>query len=277
MHACCGVMWAGTSIFALLSSPGSRGLFHGAISLSGSPNITIDLPAIEAQFAPLVHKKCSQSSDAEVLECMYNLKPADVATILPIEYLAAPTLPVAPAGQNYVGRRMHEVLAMRDSITGLPVVDGVTVTMDLLSALRSGLIDVPLLIQSMQCELDSLSPNATIYNMTAAQYQSFLQQYFAARGWPEGAGDAVYDLYADEIAQSRELGYQNMLAEFSFYCGNAAVAVAAAEGGVRAYLSIVTRAPDTPLHVFPGQPPATYAGHMWDYIAGCVSGVEVWG
>lgn len=32
----------GTSIFALLSSPLSRGLFHGAISLSGSINITMD-------------------------------------------------------------------------------------------------------------------------------------------------------------------------------------------------------------------------------------------
>ena len=54
-----------------------------------------------------MHKKCPQSSDAEVLECLYNLKPADVATVLPIAYLAAPTLPEAPGGQNYVGMCMH--------------------------------------------------------------------------------------------------------------------------------------------------------------------------
>ena len=143
-----------------------------------------------------------------------------------------------------------------------------TVTTDLLSALRSGLVDVPLLIQSMQCELDSLSPNKTIYDMSAAEYQTYLQQYFAAHGWPEGSGDAVYGLYAAEIAQSRELGYQAWFSDYSFGCGNIAVAVAAGQGFASpVYLSRVTRGPDRPFQTFPLSEPSRYAGHLWDYIA----------
>ena len=103
IHGCTDVMDAGTSIFALLSSPGSRGLFQGAISLSGSPNITIDLQSIEAQFAPLVAKYCDQATPAEVLACLSALPAAKVAAIIPFSYNGAPSLPVSPAGQFYPG------------------------------------------------------------------------------------------------------------------------------------------------------------------------------
>ena len=39
----------GTSVFALLSSPFSVGLFHRAISMSGSPNISITLHDAEVR------------------------------------------------------------------------------------------------------------------------------------------------------------------------------------------------------------------------------------
>ena len=39
----------GTNILALLASPASVGLFSAAISLSGSPNITMDLATAEEQ------------------------------------------------------------------------------------------------------------------------------------------------------------------------------------------------------------------------------------
>ncbi len=44
----------GTSVFALLSSPRSKKLFHRAISLSGSPNITMSLEQAEAQNADII-------------------------------------------------------------------------------------------------------------------------------------------------------------------------------------------------------------------------------
>ena len=39
---------------------------------------------------------------------------------------------------------------------GLPIVDGVTVTMSFNDALASALVDVPLLLQSMQAEVHTL-------------------------------------------------------------------------------------------------------------------------
>lgn len=43
----------GTNIFALLASQAARGLFHGAISLSGSPNLTSDATFINAKQRPV--------------------------------------------------------------------------------------------------------------------------------------------------------------------------------------------------------------------------------
>lgn len=70
-----------------------------------------------------------------------------------------PSLPISPHGQGYVG---------------LTIVDGVTVVSPPEEALRSGLIDVPLLLQTELAEMDTYVNNATIDGMTAAQYDRFL-------------------------------------------------------------------------------------------------------
>jgi carboxylesterase type B len=44
----------GTSVFALLSSRDSVGLFSAAVSLSGSPNVSMALDVAERQNAPMV-------------------------------------------------------------------------------------------------------------------------------------------------------------------------------------------------------------------------------
>ena len=95
----------GTSIFALLSSPGSSGLFHGAISLSGSPNITIDLQAAYVQNTPLVSQHCPHATnDSELLDCLYTMPAKDLAFVIPWSFNAAPELPLQPSGQNYPGK-----------------------------------------------------------------------------------------------------------------------------------------------------------------------------
>ena len=93
----------GTSIFALLSSPASQGLFHGAISLSGSPNMTIDLQAAYAQNEALVSKHCPSTVESDVLACLYNMTAIDVAYIIPFSFNNAPALPISPSGQFYPG------------------------------------------------------------------------------------------------------------------------------------------------------------------------------
>ena len=53
----------GTAVFALLASPASRSLFSRAMSLSGSPNITMDRATQRAQHA---HDAQRRDGDADL-------------------------------------------------------------------------------------------------------------------------------------------------------------------------------------------------------------------
>ena len=72
----------GTNILALLASPASRGLFQAAISLSGSPNISLDLSGAEQQGLQLVqNSSCSPRHGADLLNCLYDLTPRQVRNL----------------------------------------------------------------------------------------------------------------------------------------------------------------------------------------------------
>lgn len=51
----------GTSVFALLSAPSTRGLYSSAISLSGSPNLSQNMSITETQNIPIVENSPCQS------------------------------------------------------------------------------------------------------------------------------------------------------------------------------------------------------------------------
>ena len=102
----------GTSIYALMSSPQSVGLFHGAISLSASPNMTMDLQAAYAQNDECVRKACPQDNPTLVLQCLYDLTPLEVANLFPKSYNGMPALPQATAGQFYKG--MYDTIILLD-------------------------------------------------------------------------------------------------------------------------------------------------------------------
>ena len=251
----------GTSILALLSSPASVGLFHAAISLSASPNITMDLQAAYNQNAPVVssHTQCTQPKDSEVHACLISLSAEEAQAIMPPSFGVAPTEPVSINGQGYAG---------------FPIIDGVTVVADVLTALRQGIVDVPLILQTMLAEMDSIDPAPKIYNMDQDAYQTYLTNLLVKGGWSADAGPAIVDLYQDELAVSTELAYQQWFAEYSFFCGTKELALAAGQGFKSpVYLSLVARKPDNLLEVYPDPkvPMMRYAGHMWDYIMGTKS------
>jgi carboxylesterase type B len=125
----------GANVLALLASPGSRGLFHAAISLSGSPNITMDLPAAEAQNARtwLANTTCAGAQD--VLSCVHSLSPEEVLSAVPSSWNPPYELPRDPTG-------LH--------LPGLLIVDGVTVPQPLLHALAAGTVDVPVIMTTMR-------------------------------------------------------------------------------------------------------------------------------
>lgn len=68
----------GTSVFALMSTSLSKGLFQAAISLSGSPNITISMSAAEAQNAEIV-----SASGCEDMDCLRAKDPSFLVNLIP--------------------------------------------------------------------------------------------------------------------------------------------------------------------------------------------------
>ena len=220
----------GTSILALLASPASASLFHAAVSLSASPNITVSIDDEQVVFADAVIAANTSCSGAGAgagagagnidAACLRKLPASTVASFLPRAFDVSPGLPSGPSGMQY---------------PGLIVVDGVTVTSDPEDALSRGLIDVPLLLQTELAEMDTYENNATINNMTAAQYGDFITSWFASHGFNVTAatptpGDVLRELYAAELATSVELAHQVFVAEYSFLCGNIALARLAAQG-----------------------------------------------
>jgi carboxylesterase type B len=244
----------GTSIFGLLSSPSSVGLFHSAISLSGSPNITMDLQTAYTQNDEMLtqNSNCSGNNMQFVADCLYNLSATQLAFLLPSSYNVGTQMPISPIGQEY---------------PGLLIVDGVTIVSDLFTSLSQPIVDVPLIIQTMLAEQDVYSPNATIYAMSSQEYHSFLQQYFHSHGWQKESGEIVNELYRQQTEISTELSYNQFNAEFSFLCGNTQAAFKAASAYQSpVYLSLVAQNPGRPLLTSALRPPSLYAGHMWDYI-----------
>lgn len=129
----------GTSIFALLASPASRGLFAGALSMSGSANLSMSLGAAYRQndgFAAATGCATPGSTPAQRIECMRTVAPAALVAAIPASW-NTPGLwgleGLTPAGRGFAG---------------LPVVDGVVLAASFQDALAAGLVDVPLIIGS---------------------------------------------------------------------------------------------------------------------------------
>lgn len=250
----------GTSILGLLASPGSRGLFHAAISLSASPNVSVSRRDAQAVFRNVVDAGTNCSN----LTCLLSLPPLAVANLLPAEFDVTPQLPATPSGQHY---------------PGLVVVDGVTVVDDVITALQRTIVDVPLILQTELAEMDTYENNGTINAMGRAQYRAFLTNWFDQHNFSSGAGKAeeVLELYEAEFVEgtgSAELPYQVFLAEYSFLCGNVALAkTAASTFSSPVYASIGVHPPCHPFQVFPAPSASSrYAGHNWDMIAA----VQAW-
>eukprot|EP00854_Cymbomonas_tetramitiformis_P015517 gene15517-18388_t len=91
---------------------------------------------------------------AEVARCFRGLTAAEVNQLLPPSYLIEPTFPSAPGGMNY---------------SPLVIVDGSTVVKPLLEALRDPVVDIPVIIQSLEQEFDLL-PDANAAVMSESAY-----------------------------------------------------------------------------------------------------------
>ncbi len=203
----------GTSIMALLSSPSAKGLFAGAISMSGSPNISTPLSLAEAQNSHFVSAgkgSCVGAGDsASIMKCLRDLPASDLIAVIP-EAWNMPgiwNLPKSPSGQHY---------------EGLVIVDGTLIPHDFPTALSMGTVDVPLIYGNMQCESDE-GPEMDVSAYSMESWAALLNNTF--EGWAEpNVGTTIFDLYASAAEQNPQKAFDEIVSDYGLFCGQLAVA-----------------------------------------------------
>lgn len=112
----------------------------------------------------------------------------------------------------------------------LVYVDGVTISMPLMTALRSALVDVPLYVSTVRDEYD-LSPNSTVDGWS---WQDLQQDYFNSTfaNYPAGTQNVINSFYGplSQREQFPSQAYYDFCTDVCVGCGNHEVAIAAAAG-----------------------------------------------
>lgn len=235
--AIAGQSSGGTSVFALMSSPASRGLFTAGVALSGSPNISMSLAAVQSQNAgiPAALGCANGSTVQQRLACMRGVGVEALLQVIPPSWntpgIFGLSPPPPPAGANYAA---------------LVCVDGVIIPAPFEVALTNGTVDVPLLFGSVRQEPD-LTPDDDVQDYTLTQWHALLADRFAA--WNASSVAALIDHYAPYANVSVQYAYDSMSADLGITCAN--VHVAGATSGSRrtspTYLYVNAWTPSSPL------------------------------
>lgn len=211
----------GTSIFALLSSPASVGLFSGAIALSGSPNMSMTLQVAHVQNAGVpVALGCSNADPATEVACMRQASVSALLQAMPGVW-NTPHLwsldALTPEGMGqYYG--------------GLPIVDGVVLASSFEDAMAAGLVDVPFIIGGMgqECEI---APGNNVRGETLPEWRANLTNWLAAWGNDAPAlTDDVYNTYLADAQLDVQRAYDTFNTDYGVLCGFIRVAAGAKAG-----------------------------------------------
>lgn len=255
----------GTSVLAHLSSRGSQGLFHRAIVLSGSPNITMGQTDKEAQDRELwlpMFTTCNASnlSASQLRDCLYRADAKKLTAQIPKAYSAFEAFYDYPVNLKGLTERT------------LVHVDGSTVSLPVLEALEQGLNDVPLLISSMSAELSIFRQlQFGLWVDSDAQ----LKQFWNKRFEPVFGTDMVQEVfnhYQDVAAIKPEYAVWALDSDTAVYCGHKALAFAAGNGfRSPVYQTQVWGAPAS-THIIQNPGGLTFPFHGWEVMAAA----EVW-
>lgn len=217
----------GTLIFSIMASPAAEGLFAGAISLSGSPNITQNAADKQAQDASLVEAMgCGTGSTAaQRLACMRALPANKVAAVMPGSWGTPgifgwkdPIPSPKDGGQRYAG---------------IVHVDGFLIQQSFDQALAAGVnSEVGLIISNMMAEPDG-GPPLVVRNATKDQWLADLTA--AVQGWDNASFTAttLFNLYSKEFSVDPQLAYDSLASDYGLTCAGRVVAERVTSARVR--------------------------------------------
>jgi len=252
----------GTSIFGLLSAPSSYGLYHNVISLSGSPNITMNLANAERQNEPFVAAvNCAGLGVDATVSCLRALPTYALINI------SANTLNwyFVPAGYPFPSGPPADF-----NYPGLIIVDGVTIPKDFLSTLSTTSPDVGMIVQTHLAEAALfVDPSALEFSFGP---RSALEQALISQLAPFGSGQNVNNAYSSVLAghlDNFEILFQ-MTADADLTCATDVLLEKALAVARRRplYWSLATQGPQ---YTFPSLATPginiSSPGHMSDWIA----------
>lgn len=210
----------GTLVFMLLMSPASEGLFHRAMSNSGSPNITVDLATSERQSAHIVAEVGCNTSDTSASEraaCLRSVDAQDMVNAMPKCW--DPPIFSWPTRADGLGA------------CGLPVIDGVTLPKAILDTFRDEappVMDVPLIVWSNAQEIGTYDNDhrSPYMGLSASAFREVVIQNFDSIR--NGSGEAVAAMYKTQIETESLLAYDEIGTDVGMTCGNLEIARAAA-------------------------------------------------
>lgn len=244
----------GTNILALLASPSAKGLFHAAIALSPSANITQNLETTYNSHKPVISEtSCADLEGEELAKCLRTLPATELLYAVPSSWIADE--------QNLRPGRNPSGLV---NIVGLLAVDGVTITKPITEALAAPIIDVPLYLSSMRDEEDFV-PNKTVIFWTQRQFQDYIYDTFSS--YPQGTIPTLIDLFGRATVGNIPQTYYDMGSQIGINCAMQDLAqIAAGSFSSPVYVVEVDLPPTEPASILPFSLKSRFPFHIWDWI-----------
>ena len=261
----------GTSVFALLGSKRSAGLFQAGISLSGSPNITMDRATKlqqDAAVAAVIGCPFSAQNNAAQLACLRNLSADFIQLSMPNSW----NLPF-----QFSNRHLDNASLAGEGYIGLVYVDGVVIEAPIWPAIASGSVsgNVTLVFGNMGQESNLEPPQESVSDLTEAEWRSFIGGNIFET-WANGTSSVaakVNELYLNASTVNPQLAYDSLNTDYGMTCASYSIAnlfllqSSSSKRSAPVYMYVHQQGPSRPALLPNG--PMAYAFHTWDYTNAC--------
>jgi carboxylesterase type B len=215
----------GTLIFALMATPAAENLFTGAISLSGSANISMNAGAKLKQDSALVDDLgCSGgASPQERLKCLRALPAKTVALATPWNWHGAT--------HDWTTQGMPQPKDGGFNFGGVVYVDGVLVPKSFKESFASGVnSDVGFIFSSLQAEFD-VGANNTVANND--EWIAAVKRGFENWNSSDHVVSEILQAYKPESSVDGRLAFSAFKSDLLLTCANINISVYAASKGIR--------------------------------------------